>query len=427
MTVKQRISRWCLPPIVVATFLILAGPGTFSPTTQAGDWPQWRGTNRDGKVTGFTAPATWPKELTQKWKVTVGEGVATPALVGDKLYVFSWEEGKDGKAGKDGKEVLRCLDAETGKELWKNEYPAARATGAASGFAGARSSPTVADGKVVTLGVQGTLSCLDAASDKIIWRKNDALGRPKFFTSSSPIVVDGLCIAQFGTEKKGGIAAYEMANGNEKWKWADDTTAYASPVLLTVDGAKMIVAETDQNIVGIAVSDGKLLWKIPYAVTGRGYNASTPLVDGQTVIYSGSGRGTKAIKIEKKGDGFAVNELWDNKDNSVIYNTPVIHDGLVFGLTGNNSLFCINEESGKTAWSSATKGKGGYGTIVDTGSVLLSLTPSAQLVVYEPNAKEYKELVTYKVSSTETYAYPIVSGKRIYVKDKDSVILFTIE
>ncbi|HEV3436650.1 MAG TPA: PQQ-binding-like beta-propeller repeat protein, partial [Gemmata sp.] len=173
--------------------------------------------------------------------------------------------------------------------------------------------------------------------------------------------------------------------------------------------------------------DGKLLWKTPYAVTGRGYNASTPLVDGQTVIYSGSNRGTKAIKIEKSGDGFAVKELWDNKDNSVIYNTPVIHNGLVFGLTASNSLFCINEESGKTAWSSPIKGEGGYGSIVDTGSVLMSLTPSAQLVVYEPSDKEFKELASYKVSTTKTYAYPVISGKRIYVKDKDSVILFTIE
>src|SRR5262249_6745799 len=76
----------------------------------AQDWPQWRGPNRDNKVAGFTAPATWPKELTQKWKVTVGEGLAAPALVGDKVYVFA-------KQG--GNEVTLCLEAATGKELWK--------------------------------------------------------------------------------------------------------------------------------------------------------------------------------------------------------------------------------------------------------------------------------------------------------------------
>src|ERR1043166_8724362 len=80
----------------------------------AADWPQWRGPNRDGKITGFEAPATWPKELTKKWTVTIGDGVATPALVGDKLYTFSRQGGD---------EIIRCLDAATGDERWKDKYP----------------------------------------------------------------------------------------------------------------------------------------------------------------------------------------------------------------------------------------------------------------------------------------------------------------
>src|SRR5437870_11621192 len=88
------------------------------------DWPQWRGPNRDAKVTGFTAPKTWPKELTQKWKVTVGNGDATPALVGDKLYVFT-REGED--------EIIRCLDAATGNKVWEDKYSAQPATQPAGG------------------------------------------------------------------------------------------------------------------------------------------------------------------------------------------------------------------------------------------------------------------------------------------------------
>src|SRR6266704_3287706 len=145
----------------------------------AQDWPQWRGANRDAKAAPFAAPKTWPKELTQKWKVTVGEGVATPCLVGDKLYVFARQEGG---------EITRCLDAGTGKELWQDKYDAMGATGPASGFSGPRASPTVADGKVVTLGVRGVLSCLDAASGKKLRRKDGSKGAlPMFFTSSSPI------------------------------------------------------------------------------------------------------------------------------------------------------------------------------------------------------------------------------------------------
>src|SRR5580700_10021118 len=92
---------------------------------RAQDWPQWRGPNRDGKATGFEAPKTWPKELTQKWKVKVGDGVASPALVGDKLYVFSREGGD---------EVIRCLSVADGKEVWKEKYESPAFNGADSGF-----------------------------------------------------------------------------------------------------------------------------------------------------------------------------------------------------------------------------------------------------------------------------------------------------
>jgi outer membrane protein assembly factor BamB len=136
-------------------------------TAWAQDWPQWRGAKRDARAGGFKAPQSWPKELSPKWKVKVGLGDATPALVGDRLYVFSRQEDS---------EVVRCLEAATGKEIWQEKYETGAVTGPASGHAGPRSSPTVAEGKVVTFGARGTLSCLDAASGKKLWRKEGAQG-----------------------------------------------------------------------------------------------------------------------------------------------------------------------------------------------------------------------------------------------------------
>src|SRR5437870_5750067 len=122
---------------------------------RAQDWPQWRGPTRNNKVAGFTEPTTWPKELTKKWKVTVGVGESSPVLVGDKLYVF---------ARQGGDEVTLCLDAATGKELWKDKYATAAVKGPAGGFPGPRSTPAVGEGKVCTLGVNGVVSCVDALS-----------------------------------------------------------------------------------------------------------------------------------------------------------------------------------------------------------------------------------------------------------------------
>jgi outer membrane protein assembly factor BamB len=427
----------------------------------ASDWPQWRGVHRDAKASDFKAPKTWPKTLTQKWRVTVGDGVATPALVGGKLYVFSREEGN---------EVTRCLDAATGKELWQDKYETLGATGPAQSFSGPRSSPAVADGKVVTLGVRGMISCLDAADGKKLWRKDDFQAYPQFFPSSSPLIVVAICVAQLGGRENGALVAYDLASGEEKWKWPGESPGYASPVLMTIDGAKIIIAETDRRIVGVHAKDGKVAFEIAYAVQGRGYNASTPIVDGQTLIYAGSGRGTKAARIEKQGDGYAVQELWSNPDKSVQFNTPVLKDGFLYGLTAANEFFCINAKDGKLAWSApAAKpaepgplaaggapapgaepgeanrrpggppgggrggggrrggGGGGFGSIIDAGSVLLALTPASELIALQPSEKGYQELARIKVADSPTHAYPVLSGNHLFIKDKDAVTLWTIE
>ena len=407
----------------------------------AQDWPQWRGANRDAKASGFTAPKTWPKELTQKWKAPVGQADATPALVGDKLYVF---------ARQGGEEVTLCLDATTGKEVWSDKFSAQGATGPASQHAGPRSSPTVTDGKVVTLGVRGTLTCFDAAKGKVLWRKDDFSGAwPRFFTASSPIVSGGLCIAQLGGSDNGGIVAYDLASGDQKWKWTGNGPAYASPALMTVDGTKLIIAETEKSIVALNLADGKLAWETPFAAQGMSYNAATPIVDGQTLIYCGQGRGAKAVKIEKQGDTFAAKELWTNPDNSVQFNTPVLKNGMLVGMSQRGDFFCINAQDGKTAWTAPStppaaaaepaaeggggrggrggRGRGGYGTVVDAGSVLLALSPSSELIAFEPSDKAYTELARIKVADTPTYAYPVVSGKRIFIEDQDSVTLWTLD
>ena len=384
----------------------------------AQDWPQWRGPNRDARASGFTAPQTWPKELTQKWKITVGLGDATPALVGDKLYVF---------VRQGGDEVIRCLDAANGKELWQEKYAAQAVSGPPSQHSGPRSSPAVADGKVVTIGVGGVLSCVDAANGKLLWRKDDFTGAwPRFFTASSPIITGGLCIAQLGGESNGGIVAYDLATGDQKWKWTGDGTAYASPDLLTVDGTKMLVTLTAKEIVGLGVADGKLLWEAPFPARGMNYNAATPIVEGQTVIYTGAGRGTKAMKIEKTADGFAAKELWSNPDNAVQFDSPVLKGGQIYGLSQKGVLFCLDAKDGKTLWTSELGGRG-FGSIVDAGSALLALTPNGELVVFEPSDKEYKKVATYKVADTDTYAYPVLAGKGLFVKDKDSLFLWNVD
>ena len=383
------------------------------------DWPQWRGFDRDGIASGFTAPGQWPAELTQKWRVTVGLGDSTPALVGDRLYVFT-RQGDE--------EVTLCLNIATGKELWKDKYTAQAVTGAASRHPGPRSSPAVANGKVVTLGVGGVVSCLDAATGKLVWRK-DPFPKvvPRFFASFSPIIVDGMAIAHLGGQDNGAIIAYDLAAGDEKWRWAGEGPDYGSPVLLTVDGVKQIVTPTEKSIVGISVNDGKLLWQFPFPPARRAYNAATPIVGQQVIIVTGAGRGTKGLKIEKQGNGFTVRELWSNPDLATQFNTPVLKDGLLFGLSNRNNLFCINAQTGQTAWTDANaSGSRGFGAIVGAGSCLIALANDSNLIVYKPDGNAYSEMKRYKVAETETYAHPVIAGNRVFIKDQDSVAMWTL-
>ncbi len=394
-------------------FITLAAPAG------AQDWPQWRGANRDAKVAGFAAPKSWPEQLHQKWKTEVGEADATPALVGDRLYVFSRQETD---------EVTQCLDAATGKQIWMDKYTAKAATGPAGQHPGPRSSPTVGEGKVVTLGVRGVLSCLDAATGKIIWRKNDFPGWPKFFTAMSPIIVHGLCVAHLGGDTNSAIVAYDLKSGSQKWQWTGDGPAYDSPVLLKLGHARFIVLQTDKRIVAINAADGKLAWQTDFAPKGMAQNTATPIVDGQTLIYTGAGRGTVAVKLEKTGDTITAKPLWSNPDLAPRFASPVLKDGLLYGLSQKGQFYCINAQTGKTAWVETGDGRGGgFGSIVNAGPVLMALTPKSQLIIFQPTDKEYTQVASIKVADTPAYGYPVVAGKRIFVEDQDSVTLWTLE
>jgi outer membrane protein assembly factor BamB len=396
--------------VLVGCALLLGACGA-----SAQDWPQWRGPNRDNKVAGFTAPKAWPKELTEKWHAKVGDGVSSPVLVGDKLYVF-------GRQGNE--EVTFCLDAGSGKILWQDRYKAEAVTGAARKFSGTRSTPAVAERKVCTLGVAGVVSCLDADTGKVVWRK-DTGDWPKFYTSSSPVIADGKCIVYVGA-----LTAFDLTTGESKWRWNGGETPYGSPVLMTVDGIQQVVTPTSSSVAGVSLADGKLLWQFKFQGSGYSSSYGTPIIDGQTVIYCAPGgrRGPgsmMAFKVEKKGDTFTTTELWKEKGIAYQYNTPVLHDGLLFGLSSGKKFFCADAKTGKVLWTDSTP-RGEAGAILDAGAVLLALTGDSKLVVFEPSAKGYQEVASYPVSTTSGLPYPIISGNRVYVKGRDTLTLWTM-
>jgi outer membrane protein assembly factor BamB len=192
----------------------------------------------------------------------------------------------------------------------------------------------------------------------------------------------------------------------------------------------------------VALADGKLLWKTPLQV-GR-YQTGTPIITGNVVICAGT-----AYSIEKSGDAFAAKQLWRERPPAT-YNTPVLKDGVLYGLAAEmakaggggkggggkggggrgggraTKLFAQDAKSGEVLWTDNAP-RGECGAVLDAGSVMLLLSSDSNLVVFKPDRDEYKEVTKYKVAETPTWAMPIVDGKRIYVKDADSLILFSLE
>lgn len=388
------------------------------------DSPQWRGADRNGKVSGFVAPKTWPTSLMEKWQLKVGASDATPALVDGRLYVFS-REGAE--------EVTRCLDASTGKPIWESKYaPGVTVTGAPGSHPGPRSSPAVGDGRVVTLGVSGVLSCLDAKTGAVAWRKQSdkdlPSGWPRFFVASSPLLAGGMCIAQLGGPGHGAVVAFDLKSGQIKWKTEGDGPAYASPALLSADGVNQVVAQTEKDLIGLSLADGKQLWQVPTRAQRMAQNAVSPIINGSTVIFSGQGSGTRAIDISRQGDSWSAKELWSNPQVGSNFNTPVLRDDMLFGLSDRGNFFCLDAKTGKTQWTSPKKyGQRGFGSIIDAGSVLLALTNQSELIAFEPSAKEFTELATIPLSQAPTYAQPVISGNEIIIEDQSAVHAFTLQ
>lgn len=405
---KKDNMRICL----LVTLLIVG-----TTTSYSQEWPQWRGINRDSKVPGFKAPAAWPAELKQEWKVSVGFGDATPALTANKIYLNTRQ---------DDQEVILCLDAATGKELWKNQYPSTAVTGPAGSHPGPRSTPSVANGKVVTFGASAIVSCLNANTGKLVWRRENPTNKvPQFFTGMSPLIVDNTCIVHVGTKDNGEVVALDLGTGNEKWKWTGDGPAYASPSIMNIDGKKHLIVQTEKNLISLNLADGKLIWQIATPVQQRFYNCVSPYIDEQTIYLTGQGTGTKAIKVEKSGNEYVTKEFWSNPTIGAKWNTPILKDGFLYGFTDQKRIYCLNSTTGQTAWIDNAVNSD-FATIVDCGTVIIGLPSTANLIVFKPESNVFSEVIKYKVSESSVYSYPIIAGDKIYIKDAETLMMYKI-
>ena len=389
----------------------------FATPLYAQDWPQWRGPNRDGAVTGRFSE--WPKALKEQWKVTVGVGHASPVVVGNKIYIFA-RQGEE--------ETLLCLEATTGKEIWKSSQPISyKMHEAATGHGkGPKSTPVVSNGSVFTLGISGVLSAHDARTGKLKWRhefsKQYPNTSPLFGTAMSPIVDKGVLIAHVGGHDKGALTAFDAETGAVKWTNDMDGPAYSSPILVTLAGVRQLVTFMQKDFVGVDAATGKLLWKLP-AKTQYDENTVTAIPYKDMLIFSREGQGISAIRLAKQGSEIVPQEVWNNKENTLYLSTPVLQGNtlLGFSILKKGQFFALDADTGKTIWQGPGR-MGESASILNAGgSAFLALTNEANLIVLPVNAKEYAPTMQYTVANTPTWAHPVVNGNRILIKDETTL------
>lgn len=407
----MRSFRWS-PTLLFACSIILLTTSAF-----AQDWPQWRGPNRDGNAPAISA--AWPKTLKEEWKVTVGVGHASPVVVGGKIYVF---------ARQGDEETLLCLDAVTGKELWKSSQPIAYTMHeAAVGHGkGPKSTPVVSNGTVFTLGISGVLSAHDARTGKLKWRHEFSGQYPKtsplFGTAMSPIIDKGLVIAHVGGPDKGALMAFDVETGAVKWTNDTDGPAYASPIVVTLAGVRQVVTFMQKDFVGVDAATGKLLWRLP-AKTEYDENIVTAISYKDMLLFSREQQGLSAIRLVKQGQEIVPQEVWNNKENKLYMSTPVLQGNTLVGFSvlKKGQFFAVDADTGKTLWQGPGRA-GESAAILNLGSSgVLALTNEGALIVLPVNAKEYAPAVQYTVASSPTWAHPVVVGNRILIKDETTL------
>ena len=387
---------------------------------RSGDWPQWRGANRDGAAT-FVEPKSWPPQLTLKWKREVGLGYAAPIAVGNRVFMFTREEPN---------EVMRALDAATGTVVWESRYaapfkpnPAATRTHGT----GPKSTPAFANGKLYTLGMSGIVTAFDAASGKPLWQKPAPPVEPMYHTAMSPLVDRGLVILHVGGHNNGALTAFDANSGEVKWSWNGDGPAYGSPVVAEFDGERQVITLTQENLVGVSAATGQLLWRRPYAVRAT-RNAVTPIVQRGVVIVSGLEKSVIAFTPTKQSAEWVLKDVWENAEITMDMSTGVVIGDTLYGFSPRNSgqFFALDVRNGKTLWLGPGR-QAANAAVVGGGNVWFALEDDAELVVVRANAGRLEEIRRYAVAETATWAQPVLSGNRLLVKDISSVALWTFD
>lgn len=387
-------------------------------SVRADDWPQWLGPKRDSiwRETGIIDkfPDGGAKVL---WRAPVKGGFTGPAVADGKVYVADYLTDADVKkevydrTNFMGKERVLCLDAKSGKEIWKHEYDCRYTV---SFPMGPRCTPTVQDGKVYFLGTEGNLTCLDAAKGTVIWSKDfkkDYGAKTAIWGYASHPLVEGKLLYCVVGGEGSCVVAFDKDTGNEVWKALNaEEQGYCPPTMIEAGGVKQLLIWHATSINALDPATGKKFWTVPIQAAYK-MSIMTPRKDGDLLYVAGEGGNGVMIQLATdKPDG---KELWRGTKKNAVYPismTPFVEGGYMYAVDQNGQLRCVKMDTGARVWQSATlfddKPKdAGTAFIVKNGDRFFIFTEKGDLIIAKLSPKGYEEVSRARLLDPTTIAY----------------------
>jgi len=387
------------------------------------DWPQWRGSDQTGLSHEIGLMSAWPEAGPElAWKATgLGKGYSSVAVVGSTLYTCGDIEGVS---------HVHAIEMGADKPKWTKPIGKAGAPGW-GGFTGPRSTPTVADGKVYILGQYGELLCLNADEGTLLWKthlKDDLGGKMPAWGFSESVLVDGDFLLCTPGGKKGTLAALNKATGKVAWRSSGctDSAHYASIVKADIEGVTQYVQLTPDSVIGVA-TDGTVLWRAPRK--GKTAVIPTPIVTGNLVyVASGYGIGSNLFEITKQDGTFQATQKYATKTMANQHGGVVLVGEYLYGYCDSKGWTCQSLATGEPVWTEKKQvGKGAL-TMAE-GLLYLRSEKKGTVALIKATPDGYQErgkFVQPDFGKPQTWAHPVVCGKKLYLRDQDMLLCYDI-
>lgn len=393
--------RW-LRQVLVALYFLAAG------NARADDWPQWMGPDRNGvwNESGVVKSIS-NKKPPVKWRVPIQHGYGGPAVVGDRVFVMDFaarsgevQNSPDGRVELKGQERILCFSAHSGEPLWDHAYDRDYKL---SYPGGPRCTPTVADGKVFTLGAEGDLVCLDVTTGNKIWSKQLTkeykTDTPIWGFASHPLVVGDVLFCLAGGE--GSVAvALDKNSGREIWRaLSAPEPGYCPPSIINHAGRQQLIIWHPKSLNGMNPMTGEVYWSLPVEPS-YGMSIMAPQKLGDHLYASAIGNVSALIKLDNNRPDAEI--VWRGQVKDSVFSsnsTPLLHDGMIYGCdVESGALVGARLSDGKRLWQTteptggARRDRHATAFLVRNGDRYYLFNEQGDLIVARLTPESYEEL-----------------------------------